>query len=78
MYDFELPYCGNPRDNLTTAERYRRYETLRYTIGVDLIDDHGFRSRYWFRSRLSAQSFADLWNQLHDHFGHTTRAEVTN
>lgn len=66
---------NNPNRNLTTAERARSY-TDAFTLPLDLIDDRGNASRFWFADDSDRQAFARLWNSLHDTYGHQTTVSI--
>lgn len=62
------------RDNLTSDERARQGLKDTYTLGLDLVDGNGHRSRFWFRRKKDREEFGAIFNDLREKHGHTTRA----
>ncbi len=54
---------NNPRNNLTTSERSLQGRHYSHTIGVDLIDDRGRKSRFWFQDLSDAQAFVRVFKR---------------
>ncbi len=70
---------SNPRNNLTDTERNQLTDydrTYIYVYAAELIDGYGQTTRFWFREPSDRQDFVNLWNRLHDVYGHETRAVI--
>lgn len=72
----EIYFTPNPSDNKASSERTADDIDRGYTLGLDLIDGQGRRSRFWFRCDQSRAEFARLFTHLHETYGHSQRAEV--
>jgi hypothetical protein len=66
---------GNASRNMTHSERIRANAIFSYTLGLDLVDEFGRKSRFWFQSAEDRYAFAALFNALHTH-GHTSYAVI--
>lgn len=57
---------NNARNNKTTQERDRECLQDVYTLGADLVDEHGHPSRFWFMEESDRQAFLDTFNAVRD------------
>lgn len=67
---------ANPRNNLTTVERWNANAEQAYAYGIDVIDSNERRTRLWFRNHDDRAEFAELITRLHEVYGHSTTVEL--